>query len=620
MEDKIIKIDKAGKTYSIKIVHVDPNEAETILWQDTQRAPFWTSQKRTKEMIKSLQKLFPTLMEEKINEIIVNIASADNYGDISVEDDKTREDEITDKSITDYIAGRHLFYCDKKDPNLTLYIWNDGVWHNGLADGDILHDLTQIFAAEDNRARMVVEKTTNFIKGAAMDTKVEEATPNLVLFKNGLLDLSEMTLNPHSPKIFCVNQIPHEYNQEAKCPKWVKFIGEVIKKEDLAFFQEWVGYNFYLGCPEAAFVIFIGNGQNGKTIIINILTWLLGEENVTNISLVDLTYDGFAPAELFHRLANIADDIGSTVIKRAGKLRECSGSSRIKGERKYGQPFYFKPYAKITYACNEPPEIKDQSDAVKMRLKVVEFPVKFSKNPVNNERLARDRGTIERELKEEASGIINWGIEGLMRLVKNNFKFTVSRSTEDTWTFYKRVSSPVAAFLEECLTMTDDDFDKLTIEGMYKSFCEWKEESKIQQKISRDKMIKQLREEGVETGQKREDNRKRMYYGVTVSRPKYARSGGEKEEKEEEKRREEVGKGRENKERDGVSLDQWDKYHAVNAVIMELDQGDGCDKEELRQKAMSQGITESFIDHFLDEELKKGHLFEPKPRRIKRAV
>jgi len=357
----------------------------------------------------------------------------------------------------------------------------------------------------------------NFIKGRAMDTVVKEKPPHLIVFKNGVLNIETMMLREHDPAFFCVNKIPHDYDPTAICPKFLKFLDEVIKKEDLPFLQEWMGYNFLTSYPEVGFLILTGIGQNGKSVFVVIFTHVLGVENITTINLADLTYDTFAPAELWHKLACINEDIGTTTIVNAGKLRLITGGGRITVQKKFGQEFDIEPYAKITYACNEPPEIKDESDAIKFRLKVVEFPHVFSKTPKEGEFLAKDRKELEAEMKAEAPGIINWAIEGLRRFLANNTTFTMSKSTEETWQFYQRKSKPVFTFADECLTTTDDDSDKMTIDAMYSAFKDWIKRTKIQLKISRDKMIKQLKDYGIETQQKREDERKRMYYGVCVT-------------------------------------------------------------------------------------------------------
>ena len=517
-EKIIVDIGRDGREFRVKLVQREDLSKPTgeILWEDIQRRGFWESASAFSRTLKAVGKHCPEVSQKRFEDTTKEIMNVTDF-EFS-EPAKPEVDEISDKSITDTIMARHSFYCDERDPNKVLYIWDSGKWSNGAAEGIILHDLSKIFAEEENRARMMLEKTVNFIKGCAMDTPIKEKPPNLISFKNGMLDLDTMELVPHDMGLFCVNQIPYDYDPNARCPKWTKWLSEVVRMEDIPFIQEWIGYNFFTAYPEVSFLILTGSGQNGKTIFMSTITRMFGDENVTSITLADLTYDNFTVAELHHKLANLSDDIGSTVIRRAGKLKEVSSGSCITAQRKFGQPFMFRPYAKVTYACNEPPEIKDASDAIKYRMKVVEFPFTFVKEPEEGQLQARDRKEIEAELAVEMQGIINWAIEGLKRFLSKNGYFSASRSTEETWKFYQRKSKPVYSFMEECLNVTDDENDKMTIEDMYSALKTWLSTNGIKLRVSRNKMIRDLRDEGIETRQKREDERKRMYYGVTLSR------------------------------------------------------------------------------------------------------
>lgn len=511
---------KESGMYIIQIIDNKDNEEE-IIWQDVQKIPFWKSEKKKNETWKKLHNLLPQLNQLRYDEICRTLAMAEENEDIpesKPEKNSTPElVEITDKQITDMIMDKYFFYCDPRDPNQTLYVWESGGWHNGVAENVILRELSEIFKNEERRTGMVLDRTVNFIKGQSMNVEVINPPPNLIFFKNGILDIDTGQLVPHDPKYFCVNVIPWDYNPQADCPKWKKWLDEVIRQEDKAFLQEWAGYQFWRAVPEAAFTILTGTGQNGKSIWMETMAMMLGPENVTNITLADLTYDDFKPAELHHKLANIADDIGRDRISNTGRLKEATAGSPMTVCKKFGNQFNMKPYAKITYACNQPPEIIDASDAIIFRMKVVEFPYTFSKTPSERERPARDKKEILAEHEQEMSGIINWALEGLKRLKQNNFKFTVSRSTIETWKYYQRRANPVLCFIEECLEFTDDDADVVYKEEMYEAFKKWMEENKVGLKISRDKFFRELKAQEVEATRSRAHDMKRVYLGVKIN-------------------------------------------------------------------------------------------------------
>jgi P4 family phage/plasmid primase-like protien len=461
-------------------------------------------------------------------------------------------EKITDKLITDTITEKYEFYCDKSNPNAPLYLWNDGAWNNGVSENIILHAMTEIVKEEENRTLMRTARNIDFIKGISMGRVVIDKPPELINFKNGMLNIDTDELLPHDPKYFSVNQIPHEYNPDAKVDYWLEWLGEVLYSEDIAFMQEWMGYNLYEAVPEAAFTVFTGTGQNGKTCFMDLFTMLLGEENVSAESFQSLSYGPYSVIQTYHKLANISDEVGTYVIKDCSKVKSISGGSRMTERAIYGKQFPFYPYSKLSFACNTPPEIRDMSDAVKMRLKFIEFPYIFKKDPNLNEgqKQATDRKEIMMKLHDEKDGIIAWMVEGLKGLKKKNFSFTTTRSTEETWQFYNRKSKPVLMFVNEGLSITDSDSDKMTIDGMYNAFLSWLTENGIKADISRQKLIKDLKDEGITTTQRREDNKVRMYYGVTLEQEKTSSSMG--------KSRDSMYIESSKKTRSSVTLDEYD--------------------------------------------------------------
>ena len=430
-------------------------------------------------------------------------------------EEEQREGGITDKQITDTIMSKYLFYCDRHDESTTLYIWEGNGWSNGVAEGIILHELSEIFKNEEDRAKMVLERTVNFIKGQAMNLDLKPKPPHVIPFRNGLYDAKTGELKPHDPGLFYTNVIPHNYDPVADCPRWKQWLKEVVKEEDIPFLQEWLGYLLYDDYPEPGFLILVGSGQNGKTVFMDILLKLLGERNVTSVSIHDIAEGPYAMAELHRKLAVLCDEISSRAVRNTGPIKMISSGSWVEARQIYGKHFSFKNYAKPIFSSNEPPEFRDDSDAIKYRLKAVEFPYVFRKNPdrERGERQARDRKELEAELEAEIPGIINWALEGLKRLMTKNFTFTDSRSTEETWAFYRRKSNPVACFVEECLEATDDPADVLTRDEMYGAFTTWLKDRKVNLNVSRDKFFKAMKALGIEATQSREYDRKRVYIG-----------------------------------------------------------------------------------------------------------
>lgn len=427
--------------------------------------------------------------------------------------------ENSREAIISYLSGKFLFYCDREDQNLILYVWdNSGVWKPN-AEAIILNELAILSENLGNeKLKVSKEEILDHFKGLGQNTKVEPKPSHLIPFKNGVYDLETDEIQPHNPRYFYVNIVPWDYEKTAKCPTWLRIQREIHHKEDLLFVQEWWGYNLYTAYPISAFLIAIGQGSNGKTVEFTIITLILGEENITTTSLQDLAYGSFSLAEFYQKIACISDDINNVKISLTGSLKSLSSGSRINAQRKFGQPFDFRNICKISMACNNPPEISDDSDAFWFRMKVVEYPFQFVVNPdpKKNEKQAIDREEFIKILTPEIPGILNWLLEGLRRLKANGFKFSYSKSTEKTRAFYRRKSRPTVCWIEECLQQTGNDEDVILKESLYPDFRQWCLESGIKNVPSSRLFFQALKDDGIEAVQSWALNKKRVYEGYKL--------------------------------------------------------------------------------------------------------
>lgn len=316
------------------------------------------------------------------------------------------------KQFQDYLDAKHLFYCDKEDPNLTLYYWTVKRW-SPKVEGLILAEIADYF--QSLKPPVCKDAVLDYYKGKGQKTKVVPKPPHIIAFNNGLLNIDTMEFCPPRSDLFTVNIIPVDYDPKATCPHWEQFQKDIHQEKDLQFSQEWRGYQLYTEYPKEGFLVAIGNGNNGKTVEFYVIRQILGEANFTAISLQEITYNDFAMAECYHKLSNNCDDLGVEKIVSTGRLKRLSAGSIVNAQRKFGHPFDFKNYAKPSYACNDPPQIDDDSDGFNERMKLMKYLTHFTDNPdpTKNERHGINREELYRILLDEAPGIINWMLEGL---------------------------------------------------------------------------------------------------------------------------------------------------------------------------------------------------------------
>lgn len=276
---------------------------------------------------------------------------------------------------------------------------------------------------------------------------------------NGILELYQdskkewkLKLVSNSPKHFVLNRVQARFDPSAKNPKQLmKFLNSSLKgqEKEITWIQEYVGYCLFRAWIFDYAMIWIGEGDNGKTTLLNTVDCLLGYESTVNISLQDLCHGRWYVAELWQKLANLKDDIADEDLRSTGKFKELTGGRhRVQGERKFRDPFRFFPTCKHIYTGNQIPYSPDSTEAFHRRWLPVDWVIQFQiSNP--------DRDPfLEEKLNspEELSAMLNWALEGLLRIL-NHSGFSDVPAWEERRARWEAQSNPVAAFIydKECV-------------------------------------------------------------------------------------------------------------------------------------------------------------------------
>lgn len=270
----------------------------------------------------------------------------------------------------------------------------------------------------DTKHKVKPEHRNNFIRtltASNFRTLEElEATNGLLNLNNGVLNIRTREFSPHDGSQFFTYCLPHEFNKDARCDKWMKFLNEVFKgsEEMMAVSAQIFGYIMLGGHPwlHKAFVLY-GEGRNGKSTFLEILKVLLGHRNFTSVSLSDLD-KSFSRVRLDDTLANIIEETPNDKIN-AEIFKTAIGGGHLLGAEKYKNEYTFQCNARFIFACNELPKFSENSVGLQERLYFMPFNTYFEKGKRN--------GNILNELTEELPGILNWALSGLDMLLENRY-------------------------------------------------------------------------------------------------------------------------------------------------------------------------------------------------------
>ena len=348
-------------------------------------------------------------------------------------------------------------------------LYDDRGLYNGGANSFIKEWIEARFREKDQTAsKMFCSETTESVRRLTFRERDSVNPIGKLCLWNGVLDLTGERARKvdHDPQVPFVTRLPVVYDPAQDCPRVRAFLKEVLPDERWRLvIQEMFGYCLKPGNPFKTAFFLVGPPDCGKSTLLEVLRGLLGPENTATIALQALADNRFSAAGLFGTLANIYTDLSPKLIKDAGLFKMLTGGSdRVPAEKKFQQPFSFVNPAKLIFSANTMPAVPWGDEAFFRRWAVVEFEVRI---PFDDQ-----VPFFESVLLEERSGILNWALEGLMRLERRGHFDTegVLGNTRSRW---RRLSDSLAWFAEEGVVRDRSAWvPKSDFYAAYTEFCE----------------------------------------------------------------------------------------------------------------------------------------------------
>ena len=274
--------------------------------------------------------------------------------------------------------------------------------------------------------------------------------------------------------------MPFAYDPRAPEPKqWSDFLGQLWPQEleAIDLLGEWFGYVISGRLDLHKIFLMVGPTRGGKGIIARMLTALIGKQNVAGPTLNSMGGDfGLAPL-IGKPLAIISDArfVGKNSNVVVERLLSISGEDTLTVNRKYRDQWTGKLPSRLHVISNELPRLGDASTAVVGRILLL---------MVSQSWLGREDHELERRLQTELTGVLNWALAGLERLVENGNHFTRLQSADEAITTMRDLASPVAAFVRErCAVDTNSEVEVDTLYAAYKDWCADNEHPKATKQV-----------------------------------------------------------------------------------------------------------------------------------------
>jgi putative DNA primase/helicase len=352
-----------------------------------------------------------------------------------------------------------------------------------------------------HKVREVIQKIK---RRSLIDRDEFDSNEEIVNVKNGLLNIHTGELKDHSPDFLSTIQLPIKFDQSAKCPAILRFLGQVLHPQDVFTAMQIFGYillrsNKY----EKAFMLF-GIGDNGKSVFINIIVSFVGPKNASHVALQDLDGDRFALADLCGKLVNVFADLKADRLSSTGNFKMLVSGDSIRAQHKYGQPFNFRNHAKLVFSTNKIPDSDDKSHAYYKRLRIIPFERSFTEG-------AKDVNLIHKlTTPEELSGLLNLALVGLEQLEKEGGFRDIP--VEEVKKDYERKSNTVKAFIQDRCNIDLQAPDYFTpsakVYEKYQEYCKQRGEKPLDINVLGTK----LKETGIEKERLRTGGTREYYY------------------------------------------------------------------------------------------------------------
>jgi len=280
--------------------------------------------------------------------------------------------------------------------------------------------------------------------GIAVGHRDLDAYPYLLNVQNGVLDVRTGELHPHSPTLLLTRIANAEWYPGAPAPQFHAFLERVQPDPEVrAFLARLLGLAVVGKVDEHLLPIMYGNGQNGKTVLLETVIKVLGDHAGVVSRDVLIDHGSAHPtgtADLFGLRFAVASESDAGAKLAEGTVKSLTGGDRIKARRMREDFWEFEPSHLVTLMSNHKPVVRGTDDGIWRRVLLVPFEVKIT----DAERVNDLQGKIA---ASESAGVLGWLVRGYQEWITRGLDApqSVRVATEN----YRAESDDIGRFIEQ---------------------------------------------------------------------------------------------------------------------------------------------------------------------------
>ena len=306
-----------------------------------------------------------------------------------------------------------------------------------------------------NRKNAMITETQH-LEGIPVLPEQMDAYQEYLNCQNGIVNLRNGELMPHSPEFMMTKICLSEYDTSGKKPvRWLKFLDEVCNgdKELVRYLQKCVGYSLTGSTREQCAFFLYGIGNNGKSTFLETLSDMLGNyaANAQPDTLMTKRNDngGGANSDIARLKSSrfvTTEEPSEGVRLNEGLVKQLTGGGKVTCRFLFGDEFEYEPEFKIWIATNHKPVIRGTDVGIWRRIRLIPFEVNIPKEKVDK--------NLKYKLREEMPQILRWAVEGCMLYAKEGLEMPscVQQATDE----YKNEMDLLQSFADACIVVDDN--------------------------------------------------------------------------------------------------------------------------------------------------------------------
>lgn len=296
-----------------------------------------------------------------------------------------------------------------------------------------------------------------------------DANPWLINAQNGTINLKTGKLQEHRAADYITKMCRANYDPDCAIPLWAELLQKITlgNNQLQRYIQKAFGYALTGDTSEQALFILYGTGSNGKSTLLNVFSELMA------------TYSTSTPSDTFMQKKNdsVNNDIArlkgarfvAAIEMEEGKrmaeslIKSVTGGDKLVTRFLYGEFFEYVPQFKVFLAVNHKPNIRDTTNSIWRRIKLMPFEATFTEQE-------RDKHFPAKIMASELPGILAWAVQGCLLWQQEGLQMPDSVNTA-TRKYQEEMDSFSNFFRECCVEREGGRVSNKMLRAKYDEWC-----------------------------------------------------------------------------------------------------------------------------------------------------